>query len=105
MKLYGADGSPYVRKVLVVAAEAGLEGEIERVMPATSVWVGAGDAGVAIANPIGKVPVLTTRDGDTLIDSTLICEYLASLAPESGLLPINGLERWRMLRGQRFARL
>lgn len=98
MKLYYTGASPYVRKVVVTGIEAGLDDEIERVMPDSNVWIGDGDAVVSNANPLGKVPTLITRDDDALIDSTLICEYLASLVPDVGLLPPNGRERWQVRR-------
>ena len=97
MKLHYTDASPYVRKVVVSAIEAGLDDEIERIAPGTNVWIGDGDPGVADDNPLGKVPTLINRDGTILIDSTLICEYLASLAPDAGLLPTGGGERWPVL--------
>ena len=96
MKLYYSNASPYVRKIVVTGIEAGLDEEIERVTPGSSVWIGAGDDVVSVANPLGKIPTLITRDGDALIDSTLICEYLASLAPDAGLLPPNGRNRWQV---------
>ena len=97
MKLHYTDASPYVRKVVVSAIEAGLDDEIERIAPRASVWVGDGDSGLADDNPLGKVPTLINRDGTILIDSTLICDYLASLAPDAGLLPAGGGERWPVL--------
>ena len=103
MKLLFGPGSPYVRKVLITAIETGLDNEIERVRPSVSVWDKEGDAGVNEANPIGKIPTLITRDGTTLIDSSLICEYLASLALSAGLLPIDGNARWQVLQLQAMA--
>lgn len=103
MKLFYSTASPYVRKVLVTGIEAGLDEEVERINPEESVWVGDGDPEVSAENPLGKIPTLITRDGSTLIDSTLICEYLASLSPEAGLLPSAGPERWRVLNLQALA--
>lgn len=103
MKLYYSLASPYVRKVVVTAIEAGLDDEIERVSPSGSVWVGDGDAEVSDNNPVGKIPTLIARDGAVLIDSTLICEYLSSLAPEANLLPPAGSVRWRVLNAQAMA--
>jgi glutathione S-transferase len=103
MKLYYSLASPYVRKVVVTAIEAGLDDEIERVSPSGSVWVGDGDAEASDNNPVGKIPTLIARDGAVLIDSTLICEYLSSLAPEANLLPPAGSVRWRVLNAQAMA--
>jgi glutathione S-transferase len=103
MKLFYSTASPYVRKVLVTGIEAGLDEEIERIKPEESVWVGDGDPEVSAENPLGKIPTLITRDGSTLIDSTLICEYLSSLSPKAKLLPTAGPERWRVLNLQALA--
>ena len=43
VKLFYSSASPYVRKVVVTAIEAGLDNEIERVAPSSSVWIGNGD--------------------------------------------------------------
>jgi glutathione S-transferase len=94
MKLYGTSASPYVRKAMITAVEAGLDAEIENITPASSVWTGNGDSVVSSENPLGKIPVLVMRNGATLIDSSVICEYLASLAPEKNLLLSHGEDRW-----------
>ena len=103
LKLHYTAASPYVRKVVVTAIEVGLDGEIERVTPTVSLFDGEGDSGVNADNPLGKVPTLITREGIALVDSSLICEYLSSLAPERGLLPANGDERWEVLSIQALA--
>ena len=59
MKLRHGPTSPFVRKVMVVAHETGLEGRIERI--ATKVW--APDTDVAKDNPLGKIPALILDDG------------------------------------------
>ena len=87
MKLCFGPASPYVRKVVVTAIAAGLDNEIGRVTPINNVWIGNGDEEVSRNNPLGKMPTLISREGATLIVSTLICEYLTSLAPEAALLP------------------
>ena len=92
-----------MRKAMVTVFELGLQNEVENMPPSASVWVGDGDAKVVNENPLGKVPILITRDGMTLIDSTLICEYLASLVSEKNLLPPGGNERWRVLNFQALA--
>jgi glutathione S-transferase len=93
MKLRFAATSPYVRKVVVAAAECGLEDRIERID--TNVW--APDTDIADDNPLGKVPTLITDDGRVLIDSPVICDYIDSLSPEVRLVPAEGDERWRVL--------
>ena len=103
MKLYYSLASPYVRKVVVTAIEAGLNSEIERVAPLDNIWIGDGDAEVSDNNPLGKIPTLITRDGNALVDSTLICEYLSCLKPEAKLLPSAESPRWRVLNVQAMA--
>jgi glutathione S-transferase len=46
-------------------------------------------------NPRGLVPTLV-HDGRSVIESTLICEYLESIFPEPRLIPADAYERARM---------
>ncbi|HKK06274.1 MAG TPA: glutathione S-transferase N-terminal domain-containing protein [Gammaproteobacteria bacterium] len=96
MKLRYSPTSPYVRKVLVLAIETGLDERIERVL--TNPW--ADDAALANDNPLGKVPTLVTDDGMVLYDSPVICEYLDSLHHGTRVFPIAGKARWMALRQQ-----
>jgi glutathione S-transferase len=93
MKLRYSPTSPYVRKVAVVAIEAGLDERIERIE--TDVWNAATD--IAEDNPLGKVPALITDEGMVLCDSPTICEYLDSLHDGPGLIPAEGPARWQVL--------
>ncbi|HYB09513.1 MAG TPA: glutathione S-transferase N-terminal domain-containing protein [Alphaproteobacteria bacterium] len=99
MKLRYSSASPYVRKVLAVAYETGLESRIERVP--TAVWTP--DTDIGKENPLGKVPSLTTDEGDVLYDSPVICEYLDSLHNGAKLFPPAGPERWKSLKLQSLA--
>ena len=94
MKLNYSPTSPYVRKVLVSAMELGLTGRIERVD--SNPW----DAADALprTNPLGKVPALTTDDGQVLFDSLVICDYLDGLLPEPRLIPREAAARTAVLR-------
>ncbi|MSP51749.1 MAG: glutathione S-transferase [Alphaproteobacteria bacterium] len=94
MKLRYAPTSPYVRKSLVVAHEAGLIDRIELVP--TNPW--RSETTLVNDNPLGKVPALTTGDGLTLFDSRVICEYLDSLNHGPKLFPPSGEARWRALK-------
>lgn len=96
MKLRFSGASPYVRKVMVVAHEIGLEGKIERIP--TSVW--SPDTDIGKDNPLGKVPTLITDEGDILFDSPVICEYLDSLSGRAKLFPAAGPARWKTLKLQ-----
>jgi glutathione S-transferase len=88
MKLYYHPISPFVRKVLIVAEENGLGGQVETVMTDTL------DEALRVVNPLCKIPVLTLHDGTALYDSRVICEYLDCLGLDA-LLPLGGEARWQ----------
>jgi glutathione S-transferase len=98
VQLFHAPTSPFVRKVMVVAQEAGLLDAIEIVFNAASPV--ARDAVLAARNPLGKIPVLVLEDGSTLYDSRVICEYLAALGGVDTLFPPAGPARWQALTQQ-----
>jgi len=101
MKLHYSAASPYVRKVLVTAAECGLDGRIETVN--TAVAPVKPNLDLARENPLMKVPTLITDDGQALYDSRVICEYLDSQHAGVKLIPAGGNDRWRVLRWQAMA--
>lgn len=94
MKLRYSVTSPYVRKVLATAIEAGLNSRIERVP--TDPW--SPETDLPASNPLGKVPALELDDGTVLFDSRVICEYLDSLQGGAKLYPESGAARWQALR-------
>ena len=96
MKLYYSPTSPYVRKVNVVAIEAGLDAKIERII--TNPWTD--DANLLADNPLSKVPTLIMDNGSELYDSPVICEYLDSLNSRKKLIPATCIEHWKALRLQ-----
>lgn len=96
MKLRYSTTSPFARKCLAVAFEAGLDKRIETVV--TNAW--AADTDLPRDNPLCKVPALVTDGGEVLYDSPVICEYLDSLHDGRRLFPASGGERWRQLRLQ-----
>ena len=99
MKLRYSPTSPYVRKVCVMAHETGLEQRIERL----AIDSLNKDDIVNSPNPLGKVPVLETDDGQWIYDSPVICEYLDSLHDGPKLLPEAGPARWEALSRQALA--
>lgn len=101
MKLLYAPTSPYVRKVVMVAHELGLLDRIELVRSTASPMKVNPD--VNAFNPLGKIPTLIVDDELALFDSPVVCEYLASLAPEAGIFPAPGRARWIALRDQALA--
>ena len=96
MKLLYQTHSPYARKVLVMAHEAGLADRLEVVHHETSPTRRNDD--VFAENPLGKVPVLILDDGFQLFDSSVICAYLDGLHDGRKLIPSNGRARWSALR-------
>ncbi|WP_077035215.1 glutathione S-transferase family protein [Pelomonas sp. KK5] len=80
MKLLGMLDSPYVRRVAVALQLMGVPFEHR------SLSVFRGYAQFREINPVVKAPTLLLDDGTVLMDSTLILQYAAALAPRS-LLP------------------
>lgn len=96
MQLIYAPASPFARKVRVLALETGLGSRLELVE--TAVLPVTLNERVNTANPLGKIPVLMTDDGEALFDSRVICEYLDSLHDRSKLFPADPAKRWKTLR-------
>ena len=101
MKLLYQTHSPYARKTLVFAHEAGLAGEIEVTHHETSP-TNRNDA-VFAENPLGKVPVLIRKGKSPLFDSDVICAYFDTLHAGPKLIPQTGDRRWRALTMQAVA--
>jgi glutathione S-transferase len=96
MKLYYSAASPFVRKVMVSAYEAGLFDRITQVpTQATPVTP---NIELAKQNPLMKLPTLVADDGEELYESSLICQYLDTLHTGHKLVPSAGTNRWRVLR-------
>jgi glutathione S-transferase len=91
MILLGASVSPFVRKVLVVAAEKGVKLDNRPINPSTS-----DDPLFLSTSPFRKIPALV--DGDfKLADSTAIITYLEALHPLPAVLPAAPRERSRAI--------
>lgn len=73
---------------LIALHEAGLEAEVVRVDLAAKTY-GDGQDYLAIS-PNGYVPALRLDDGTVLVEGPAIVQYLADLAPQSGIAPANG---------------
>lgn len=101
MKLLYQTHSPYARKALVFAHEAGLAERIEVVHHETSPL--RRNEQVFAANPLGKVPVLLRPGLPAIFDSDVICAYLDTLHPGPRLIPAEGEPRWRALQVQAVA--
>ncbi|MGY4431408.1 glutathione S-transferase [Bradyrhizobium sp. F1.13.1] len=93
MFLIGQYDSPFVRRVAIALRLYGLAFEHKP-------WSTFGDADkIAPYNPLRRVPTLVLDDGEALIESTVILDYLDELVgPEKAMLPRSGAERRRHLR-------
>ncbi|MDR3418907.1 MAG: glutathione S-transferase [Nevskia sp.] len=92
MQLIGMLDSPYVRRVAISLKLWGLPHEHRKL----SVFRNFEE--FARINPMVKAPTLVCDDGEILIDSTLILDYLEELAgPGRSLMPPGGPERRRAL--------
>jgi glutathione S-transferase len=96
MQLYYAPGACSLAPH-IVAREAGIALELERVDLRTSPHRTATGADFTAINPKGYVPALRLDDGQLLTEGPAIVQYLADLAPEAGLAPPAGtLARYRL---------
>jgi glutathione S-transferase len=80
LKLISATPSPYARKVRIALAEKDIPFELVTEVP----W--NDDTSVPQYNPIEKLPVLLTDDGDSVYESSFILEWLERKYPEPALL-------------------
>jgi glutathione S-transferase len=101
MKLLYQTHSPYARKALVFAHEAGIAERLQVVHHETSPT--ARNEEVFAENPLGKVPVLIRPGQPPLFDSDVICAYLDTLHDGRKLIPTAGEARWAALRAQAVA--
>jgi glutathione S-transferase len=93
MILIGMFDSPFVRRVAVSMNLLGMPFEHRN-------WsVGKDFELIRQFNPLGRVPALVQADGDTLIESAAILDFLDEMAgPEQALLPRSGEPRREALR-------
>jgi glutathione S-transferase len=89
MKLISSPTTPFGRKVRIVLLEKKIPFELDNDIP----W--SAETQVGNFNPLGKVPVLVLKDGETLFDSRVIVEYLEHISPVSQLIPADPTLRIR----------
>jgi glutathione S-transferase len=94
MKLTFSPASPFARKVRIAAIELGLIDKIEFVP--TAVVPGQANDEYMRINPLKKLPALILDNGDVVIDSYVIVEYLDELAGGGKLIPTSGPNRWKV---------
>ena len=87
MKLVGVYLSPYVRRVAAAMISRGLPYEHEPVNAYREFEV------ASRYNPVAKVPSLVLDDGEILIESSAILDYLNELVPSAPLIPAGSRPR------------
>ncbi len=98
--LYGANLSPFVRKVRVVLAEKGIKYEHDPVSPFQP------PPSFLEISPLKRIPVLRDTDlpePNTLPDSSIICDYLEHKFPKPALYPADAFQRARALWFEEYA--
>ncbi|MET0179211.1 MAG: glutathione S-transferase family protein [Novosphingobium sp.] len=96
MQIFGFPLSPFVRKVLVAAAEKGIAVDNVHFHPRQP------PPEFLAASPFRKIPAL--RDGDyTLADSTAIITYFEAKHPDPPLLPAEAKARGKAIWFEEFA--
>jgi glutathione S-transferase len=92
MILVGQYDSPYVRRVAISLSLLGFDYTHDK----RSVFGDFDD--MRTTNPLGRIPSLILDDGEVLIDSVAILDWLDELAgPERALVPRGGVARRRAL--------
>jgi glutathione S-transferase len=93
MKLTFSPGSPFARKVRIAAIELGLIDKIELVP--TTVAPTQPNPEYSKIYPLKKLPALILDNGEIIVDSYVIVEYLDDLAGGK-LIPTSGALKWRV---------
>jgi glutathione S-transferase len=94
MKLTFSPSSPFARKVRIAAIDLGLLDKIELVP--TTVAPGQPNPEYSKIYPLKKLPALILDNGDIVVDSYVIVEYLDELAGGGKLIPASGATRWKV---------
>jgi glutathione S-transferase len=95
MKLTFSAASPFARKVRIAAIELGLIDKIE-FMPTTLAPGQPNDQYSHDVNPLKKLPALILDNGEVIVDSFVIVEYLDELAGGGKLIPAFGPAKWNV---------
>ena len=98
--VYGANLSPFVRKVRVLLAEKGLDYELEQVSPF------APPPEFLAISPLKRIPAFRDTDRpepNALADSSIICDYLEHKYPQKPLYPGDPYLRARALWFEEYA--
>jgi glutathione S-transferase len=91
--------SPFGRKAVIAASVLGLSDQI-KIEPADP--TNPADT-LRTQNPVGKIPILITEDGQSLFDSRVILDYLDHRAGGGKIIPADPNARFATLRLQALA--
>ncbi|GAB6196846.1 glutathione S-transferase family protein [Lysobacter xanthus] len=92
MILIGLFDSPFTRRVAITLALRGIAFEHRA-------WsVGAQFDAIRAYSPLGRVPVLVLDDGDVLVESSSILDWIEHETPGASLLPARGPDRREAMR-------
>ena len=94
MKLYYAPAACSLAPH-IAAREAGLDLALEKVDLRNKKTESGRD--YLSINPKGAVPALEIDGGEVLTENAVILQYLTEKAPQSQLMPSNGMGRWHFL--------
>src|SRR5512132_4364469 len=95
MKLIGRNLSPYTRRVAVAMNILGVPHERLYLSP----WQGQQAKDIRAENPLVRVPIMILDDGERLIESGAMLDYLMERAgPAKALIPPAGKDRRTCLR-------
>ena len=94
MKLTFSPASPFARKVRIAAIELGLIDRIE--FTSVTVVPGQPNDEYSKIHPLKKLPALILDNGEVIVDSYVIVEYLDELAGGGKLIPASGATRWKV---------
>jgi len=98
--VYGANLSPFVRKVRVVLAEKGVEYKLDPISPFQP------PPEFLAISPLKRIPVLRDTDvpePNTIPDSSAICDYLENKFPKPALYPSDHFQRARAIFFEEYA--
>lgn len=93
MKLAFSPASPFARKVRIAAIELGLIDKIEFV-PTKASPIAENEEYARNVSPLRKIPALILDNGQVIVDSYVIVEYLDELAGGK-LIPASGSAKWQ----------
>ncbi|PVU85834.1 hypothetical protein BB559_006797 [Furculomyces boomerangus] len=88
--LYTSKICPFAHRVVTCLAETGVDYETSYIdLNNKPEWY-------PLVNPASKVPAMRLPNGEILVESLIIAEYLCDLYPKFGLMPESPLDRYKV---------